>query len=101
MGLGKETILDELFKASVKVTSVKQKFLWKTELEITNSAPLDIQLARADKPDPDILVLPAGGSASVTVNRPASKVVNIKYIAQNFLIAPEKALSITIEATFK
>jgi hypothetical protein len=99
--IGKKDLLTELFAASVKVTSIKQKFLWKTELEITNSAPLDILLVRADKPDPEILVLPAGGSASVTVSRPASGCVEIPFIAQNFLIAPEKGLPVEIEATFK
>ena len=99
--IGKENLLDELFAASVKVTSVKQKFLWKTELEITNSAPLDILLARADKPDPEILILPAGGSASVTVNRPSSGCVEIPFIAENFLAAPEKGLLVTIRTAFK
>ena len=99
--IGKQEILNELFAASVKVTSVKEKFLWKTEVKISNSSPVGIQLARADKPDPQTLVLPPFGSVAVTVNTPKSGCVEIPFIAKNFLIAPEKGLPVKITANLK
>ena len=99
--IGKQDLLDELFAASVKVTSVKEKFLWKTEIQITNSSPVNIQLKRADLPDPDTLTLTPAGSASITVNTPKSGCVEIPFIAQSFLIAPEKSLPVKISANLK
>jgi hypothetical protein len=94
--IGQTALLDELFKASVKVTSIKDKFWGKTELVITNSSPLNIQLQKTDPPGTEPLLLPANASASITINRPTTGIVELKYTAQNFHTAPEKPLPVKI-----
>jgi len=99
--IAKTEILNDLFNASVKVTSIKNKFWGKTELVIKNSSPINILLQRPDSPVPQTLALPPGASASITVKRPSTGVVELEYVAENFLVAPEKPLRVKITSSLQ
>lgn len=97
--IGKEDFLDAIFKASVKVGDIQRKGRRTFNLEIVNNCALNIELQRLGDAGPAELLLPAMGTVVVQAKLPkGAKRIELSYVAQNLLIAPENGLPVKLTA---
>lgn len=95
--IGREAQLAPLFAASVEFAPIhtrKAKTAW---LKVRNNSPMDLQLLRTGKVGPINLTLPAGSTTLLSLYVPKKqKEISLDYTVENFLIAPEKGLPVSI-----
>jgi hypothetical protein len=97
--IGREDFLDGIFKASVKVSDVQRRDKGRIRFEVRNNCDLNIQLKRIGETGPDELLLPAMDSASVKTKIPkGAENVELSFVAENLLVAPQKGLQVNITA---
>ena len=100
--IGRNKYLEPLFNASIRIARPTTDPKGRLSVQITNNSELDIQLERVGKKGPKKLTLPANAAAAVKV-RPKKNTDNLRlsYLAKNFLIAPDKALPVTLDIPLK
>jgi hypothetical protein len=95
--IGRKEYLEPLFKRCVEVVPPRvwpQKIGW---VQVRNLGEADIQLERPGNWRPERLLLPARSTTLVkAVFGPKSQLLQLKYTATNFLIAPGKALDVVL-----
>jgi len=95
--IGRKQYLEPLFYGCIEVVSPAvwpQKSGW---VQVRNLCAADIQLERPGDWRPQKLVLPAGATTLVRMSfPPKAKVVEVKYTATNFIIAPDQALEVKL-----
>ncbi len=100
--IGKEDLIDAIFKASVKVNNTQRKGRRRVILEVLNNCDLNIEMQRAGEVGPEKLLLMAGSTAVIkTKVRRDTKRVELSYVAKNMLIAPEKGMPVKIVAVLQ
>jgi hypothetical protein len=95
--IGREKYLDAIFKASVKIAKPhhsQKDAIW---VEIKNNLGIDIQMEKAGAKRAEKLTLPAN-STTLLRTKVDSKAEQVKlsYVVKNFLIAPDKGLSVNL-----
>jgi len=95
--IGDRRYLEEIFKVSVeagKPHHTHKDTIW---LEMRNRADIDIVMERVGDLGPQELTLPANSTTVLRtkINQEATE-VRLLYIVKNFLIAPEKGLSVNL-----
>lgn len=95
--IGRETYLDAIFKASVKVAEPNYCQNGQTWCEIKNNSCVDIQMATTGTDKAEELILPANGTTllKTTVKSDAGQ-IKLSYVVKNFLIAPDKGLPVEL-----
>jgi len=95
--IGKQDFLEAIFKASVKTANIERKGKRRAIIELANNCDLNIRLTRLGDVGPEELLLPASASATIKIKLPKdAKKIDLKYTAQNMLIAPAKGLPVAI-----
>jgi hypothetical protein len=92
--LGRQEYLEALFNNAARVTDV-QREQKVTRFTLRNDSDLPLELKRVGRLGPQELILPANTVIRVHVNvGPAENQVELSYVANNFLIGPEKGLPV-------
>jgi len=95
--IGKQDFLDAIFKASVEAGDIERKERRRAIIELRNNCDLNIRLTRLGDAGPEELLLPASGSATIKMRFPKdAEKIELKYTAQNMLVAPGKGLPVAI-----
>ncbi len=100
--IAKEDYLDAMFDASVEVIDIDKQDNGKLVLEIANNCDLNIELRRTDNIGPKEMVLPAMEKTKIElrVGEDAEN-IELSYVANNMLIAPEKGLPVKLTVAIK
>lgn len=95
--IGRRQYVEEMFKASVQVGKPHHAYKDTIWLEIRNRADIDIVMERAGGRGPQLVTLPANSTTILrtNVNREATQ-AKLSYVVKNFLIGPEKSLSVDL-----
>jgi 3',5'-nucleoside bisphosphate phosphatase len=95
--IGREELLRKLFHASVEVVKVASRSKTSLVVELRNNGPADIQLECPGEYRVEQFVLPARTTNLLRIARvDTRKPVEAKYTAKNFLVAPGKAMQVTL-----
>lgn len=95
--IGREEWLRPMFDASVEVLPPHLRVKNAVFVHIRNRSEVDIQLERTGGSGPAKLVLPAGTVSLVKIGAAdPTKPIQLEYTAVNFLVAPKKALTVTL-----
>ena len=98
--IAKEDYLRAMFAASVKVIDVYERGDRKVFLEIANKCDLNIELKRTGMVGPEEVVLPAMGTTTIKLRVPKDvKDIELAYVADNMLVAPQKGLAVKLSAS--
>ncbi|MBL7154398.1 MAG: histidinol-phosphatase [Phycisphaerae bacterium] len=98
--IGKEDFLQAIFAESVTIDDIERKGRRRARIELHNNCDLAIRLRRVGETGPAELVLPAADTTTLKIKLPkGSERIELSYIAENMLIAPEKGLPVKIIGT--
>ncbi|MHC4744214.1 MAG: Sb-PDE family phosphodiesterase [Planctomycetota bacterium] len=97
--IAKDDFLQAIFKAAVRIGDIEKKGKRRVKLALWNNCDLNIRLSRTGEIGPEQLTLPASGAEILTIKLPkGTEKIELKYTAENMLIAPEKGLPIKLTA---
>ncbi len=100
--IGRKKYLEPLFNASIRIATPTTGDKKRLSVQITNNSELDIQLERVGKKGPEQLTLPANAAAILKIRpKKSADRIRLSYLARNFLIAPDKALPVTLDIPLK
>jgi histidinol phosphatase-like PHP family hydrolase len=100
--IGKQEYLQALFYAMVTLGDVKLGEKNSIRFRASNRSDVDIELERAGSVGPKSLSIPAGSAVLVRAELPEiGRQVDLKYVATNFLIGPDKGLPVTLSVPGK
>jgi hypothetical protein len=99
--IGRKKYLDAIFKEAVEIGKPYNKYKDTIWVEIKNSSDIDIDLERAGTLGPDKVTLQANTTtilktATGATAEDAPEQIELSYVADNFLIAPDKGLPVTL-----
>jgi len=95
--IGKEDLLEAIFKVAVKVGDIEKKGKRGVKLALRNNCDLNIRLKRTGEVGPEELTLAASGVTTVKIRPPkGAEKIELAYTAENMLIAVNKGLPVIL-----
>jgi len=96
--IGRREYLEPLFERSVEVVPPVRQAGRNAWLQIRNLCDADVQLERTGNAGPEQLTLPARTTTLVKIATGGqSESVELKYVATNFIIAPDEGLPVVLK----
>jgi hypothetical protein len=93
--IGRQEYLEALFEAAVRITDIQYERNKIVRFTLRNGSDLPLELKRVGKTGPAELSLPAEAVARVRIDvRSVERPVELSYVANNFLIGPDKGLPV-------